>query len=149
MIVEQTQVRNRIDELKLSFSGYNRQLARQDITGERRERLESETQLLSEEIATLETLAQLGRVEPDRARIEAEVRSRVAHVRERIASDPDYRGIPEEMRDQASGELRALVLGPRRGPDHAQRTYHHGRARASRPRPHRPCRPCHPHPHAR
>src|SRR3954451_3375533 len=109
MIVEQTQVRNRIDELKLSFSGYNRQLARQDITGERRERLESETQLLGEEIATLETPGQLGRVEADRTRFEAEVRSRVAHVRERIATDPDYSNVPEELRDQASGELRALV----------------------------------------
>jgi hypothetical protein len=109
MIVEQTQIRNRIDELKLSFNGYSRQLARPDITGERRQRLESETQLLGEEITTLETLAQLGRVEPDRARIEAEVRSRMAQVRERIAADPDYSGIAEELRDQASGELRALT----------------------------------------
>jgi hypothetical protein len=108
MIVSQAEVRSRIDQLKLSFEGYKRQLDHLDLSSERKERLQNEVRLLQEEIATLETLAQFGRVELDRDKIEAEVRSRLAHVRQRLLSDPALREYTPEERDMASGELRAL-----------------------------------------
>jgi hypothetical protein len=108
MIAEQTEIRGRIDELKLSYDGYNRQLARLDITTERRERLEAETALLQEEIATLEKLAQLGRVEPDRGKVEALARDRIEVLRARMAEDPALVDFSGDERDQSSGEARAL-----------------------------------------
>src|SRR5258708_9274677 len=99
MIVSQAEVRSRIDQLKLSFEGYKRQLDHLDLSAERTERLQTEVRLLQEEIATLETLAQFGRVEPDRDKIEAEVRSRLAHVRQRLSSDPPLQQDNTEERD--------------------------------------------------
>lgn len=107
-MMSQNDVRNRIDQLKLSFDGYSRQLSRPGISAERRERLETSVRLLSEEMATLEKLSQFGRVEPDRDKIEAEVRSRLAVVRERLANDPELAEVAEEDRVFASGELMAL-----------------------------------------
>ena len=108
MIVSQGEVRNRIEQLKLSHDGYSRQLGRSDLSDDRRARLETSVRLLKDEIATLETLAQFGRVEPDRDKIEAEVRSRLEVVRERLASDPALADLPPEDRDLSSGEVRAL-----------------------------------------
>jgi len=106
--VSQAQVRSRIDQLTLSFEGYKRQLYHLDLSEERKERLQTEVRLLQEEIATLETLAQFGRVELDRDKIEAEVRSRLAHMRQRLASDPALHDYSADERDMASGEVRAL-----------------------------------------
>ncbi len=108
MIVSQAQVRSRIDQLTLGYEGYKRQLDHLDLSAERKERLQIEVRLLQEEIATLETLAQFGRVELDRDKIEAEVRSRLSHVRQRLASDPELQDYTVDERDMASGELRAL-----------------------------------------
>jgi hypothetical protein len=108
MIVSQGDVRNRIEQLKLSYDGYSRQLSRPGISVERRERLESSVNLLQEEMATLETLAQFGRVEPDRSKVEAEVRSRLAVLKERLANDPILGALEPEDRELASGALKAL-----------------------------------------
>ncbi len=122
MLVSQSYIRNHIEELKLSYGGYTRQLGRLDITSERRERLESENTLLQEEIATLEKLAQLVRVEPDRDKVEVAVRERLAEVRLRMSEDPSLAEFAQEERDQASGETRALTwaLGEDRLTQNAQ-----------------------------
>jgi hypothetical protein len=113
VIADQHRIRSRIEELKLSRNGYSRQLGGLALSPERRERLEVEVRLLDEEIATLEKIAQLGRVEPDRERVEAAVRERLEAVRARLAAEPAYADFPEEERDSASGEAKALlwVLG--------------------------------------
>jgi len=113
VFVNRQSIRNRIEELKLSLTGYERQLARLDLTPERKERLELETRLLGDEIATLEKIAQLGRVEPQQERVEAEVRERLEAVRARLASDPALLDLTPKERDAASGEIKALlwVLG--------------------------------------
>lgn len=108
MIVSQSDVKNRIEQLKLSYDGYSRQLSRSGISEERRDRLESTVSLLKEEMATLETLAQFGRVEPDRGKVEAEVRDRMAVIKERMEKDPVLGALDPEDRDLASGALRAL-----------------------------------------
>src|SRR5438309_972922 len=89
MLVSQSDIRNKIEELKLTHSGYTRQLNRLDITPERRDRLESETALLQDEIAMLEKLAQVLRIEPDSNKVETSVRERLATVRQRLSEDPD------------------------------------------------------------
>ena len=109
MLATQDQLRGRIEELKLSFNGYNRQLDRPNLTPDRRERLEVETQMLDEEIRTLEKLAQLGRVEADRAKIELSVRERLAVVRQRISADLDMQGFSQDDLDESSGEIRAFL----------------------------------------
>ena len=81
-----------IDELKLSYEGYKRQLSRPELSNERQERLKASVQMLEQEIGTLETLVQFGRVEADRAKIEAEVRERLDIVKQRLASDPALDG---------------------------------------------------------
>jgi acyl-CoA synthetase (AMP-forming)/AMP-acid ligase II len=78
MIVSQNEVRARIDQLQLNYEGYRRQLSRLELSGDRRERLERDVLLIGEEIATLEKIAQVGRVEPNRDRIEEIVRERLA-----------------------------------------------------------------------
>jgi hypothetical protein len=108
MLVSQAEVRSRIDQLTLSFEGYKRQLDHLDLSAERKERLQTEVRFLQEEIAVLETLAQFGRVELDRDKIEAEVRSRLAHIRQRLSSDPALQQYTSEERDMGSGEIRAL-----------------------------------------
>jgi urease accessory protein UreE len=108
MIVSQSEVKNRLEQLKLSYEGYSRQLARLDLSQDRRDRLETSVRLLQEEMSTLETLAQFGRVEPDRDKIEAEVRDRLAVVRARLENDPTLSGLPPEERYVGSGAARAL-----------------------------------------
>lgn len=109
MLVSQSDIRNRIEELKLSYGGYTRQLNRLDITDERCERLEIETGFLQEEIATLEKLAQLVRIEPDRSKVEASVRERLDAIRHRVSEDPSLAEFTQEERDQSSGESLALL----------------------------------------
>ncbi len=54
------------------------------------------------------TLAQFGRLEPDRDKIEAEVRSRLSILKERLANDPELAELAPEDRELASGALKAL-----------------------------------------
>lgn len=109
MIVSQEEIRSRIEQLRLNHDGYRRQLSRLDPTGERRERLELDVRLLEEEIATLEKIAQVGRVEPDRTRIEQIVRERLAVLGERSAGDPATARLTLQEREASSGEARALL----------------------------------------
>ena len=109
MIASQADIRSRIEQVKLSDSGYRRQLALLDVSSERRERLETDVRLAQEEIATLETLAQLGRVEPDRSKVEAAARERLDTVRARMSSDPALSQLTPEEQDMTSGEVRALL----------------------------------------
>lgn len=108
MLVSQNEVRSRIEQVKLGYEGYRRQLSRLSLDGERKERIETDVRLMQEELNTLETLAQFGRIEPDRDKIEAEVRSRLAALRARMAADPHLAQYSQEERDSSSGEIRAL-----------------------------------------
>src|SRR5205807_10568472 len=85
MIASQLEIRSHIEQLRLGQTGYTRQLAKLEISPERRERLEIDVRLAEEEIATLEKIAQLGRVEPDRAKVEAAMRERLLALRTRLA----------------------------------------------------------------
>ncbi len=109
MIASQNEIRARIDQLRLSYEGYKRQLARPGATEERRARLQSEVEIMGEEIATLEKLAQLSRLEPDRGKVEAAVRERLGIVREALGSDPSLGDLSDQERDLTSGEARAFV----------------------------------------
>src|SRR5690349_2667571 len=108
MLVSQSEVRSRTDQAKPSFEGYTRQRDHLGLSPERQERLANDVRLLKEELATLETLSQFGRIEPDRHKIEASVRDRLAHLRTRLAADPSLAPFTPEERDQSSGEIRAL-----------------------------------------
>lgn len=109
MIVSQNEVRARIDQLQLNYEGYRRQLSRLELSGDRRERLERDVLLIGEEIATLEKIAQVGRVEPNRDRIEEIVRERLAVLRDRLSADPSTAGLTPDERETISGEARALL----------------------------------------
>ena len=109
MIVEQVAVKSKLDELRLSYEGFTRQLARPGLSTERTERVQGELEMLREEIATLEKIHQLGRVEPDRARIEAIVSERLEAVREKLVADTRFAGLGPEELGAVSGEARALV----------------------------------------
>jgi len=109
MIANQAEVLSRIDQLKLDHDGYRKQLDHLELSPERLERLHADIRLLEQELSTLETLSQFGRVEPDRDKIEASARERLANVRERLAADPDLQDYSPEERDQASGEIHALL----------------------------------------
>jgi HEAT repeat protein len=113
MIVSQEAIKSRIEQLRLNHDGYRRQLAGLDLSSERRERLERDVQLLDEEITTLEKIAQVGRVEPDRARIEQIVRERLAVLHERFAADPATTRLTPQEREAISGEMRALLWAVR------------------------------------
>ena len=108
MLVSQNEIRSRIEQVKLGYEGYRRQLSRLNLEGERKERIETDVRLMQEELNTLETLAQFGRIEPDRDKIEAEVSSRLAILRDRMATDPDLALYTQEERDSSSGEICAL-----------------------------------------
>ena len=109
MLASQGEVRKRIDELRLSVDGYKRQLRTQAISTERRERLEAEVGLMEQEIATLEKIAQLGRVEEDRDKIETIVRERLKVLNERMAGDSALANLQSEQYEYTSGELKALL----------------------------------------
>ncbi len=109
MIVSQEAIKSRIEQLRLNYDGYRRQLSGLALSSERRERLERDVQLLDEEITTLEKIAQVGRVEPDRTRIEAIVRERLAILDERFAADPAAARLTPQEREAVSGEMRALL----------------------------------------
>lgn len=109
MLASQAEIKNKIDQQKLSHEGYARQLARGGTDPARRERLESDVRLLAEEIATLEKLLQLGRAVDDRSRIEQISRERLAEVREVLAANDALKDLSPQEREYASGEVTALV----------------------------------------
>lgn len=109
MLASQSEIKNKIDQLRLGYDGYSRQLTRPGLDTGRRERLEIDVRLLGEEIATLEKLLQLGRAVDDRARIEEIARERLQEMRLTLSEDETLRNLEEEQRDYASGEVRALV----------------------------------------
>ncbi len=109
MLASQGEIKNKIDQLKLGYDGYSRQLTRPTLDAGRRERLEIDVHLLSEEIATLEKLLQLGRAVDDRARIEEIARERLAEVRRALAQDDALSNLNEQEREYVSGEISALV----------------------------------------
>ncbi len=55
MIVSQNEVKSRIEQTRLSYDGYRRQLSRLDLEGERKERLENDVRLMQEELNPLDT----------------------------------------------------------------------------------------------
>jgi len=109
MLASQPEIKNKIDQLRLGYDGYSRQLTRPNLDSQRRERLEIDVHMLGEEIATLEKLLQLGRAVDDRARIEEIARERLAEVRRALADDDTLSSLSEGDRDYVSGEIRALV----------------------------------------
>jgi hypothetical protein len=113
MIVSQIEVRSRIESLKMSESGYKRQLERLDLSPERREMLQDRIAISQSEVATLEKVAQLIRSEPDSEKVEAAVRDRLAVVRRRVDDAGHSADLPPEDRVRSAGEIRGLlwVLG--------------------------------------
>lgn len=109
MIVEQAAIKSRLDELRLSYEGFTKQLNRHGISSERADRLQDDIEMLREEIATLEKVQQLGRVEPDRARIEAIIEDRLEAVRAKLSADPRFSGLQVEEWGAVSGEAKALL----------------------------------------
>ncbi|MEO6457599.1 MAG: hypothetical protein ABIO92_04915 [Chloroflexia bacterium] len=109
MLASQGEIKNKIEQLRLGFDGYSRQLTRPNLDAGRRERLEIDVHLLGEEIATLEKLLQLGRAVDDRTRIEEIARERLEEVRRALAEDDTLSNLNEQERDYVSGEISALV----------------------------------------
>lgn len=109
MIVEQAAIRSKLDELRFSHEGFSRQLERSGQSLERSERLRAELELLREEIATLEKVQQLGRVEPDRSKIGAAVEERLEAVRARLQAEARVAGLEPDQLGAVSGEARALL----------------------------------------
>ena len=109
MIVDQAAIKSKLDELRFSYEGFTKQLTRPGISAERAERVSAELESLAEELATLEKIHQLGRVEADRARIEAIVRERLDVVQTKLAADERFAGIEPESLGAVSGEVRALL----------------------------------------
>ena len=109
MLASQGEIKNKIEQLRLGYDGYGRQLTRPNLDARRRERLEIDVHLLGEEIATLEKLLQLGRAVNDRARIEEIARERLAEVRRSLAEDDALSSLNDQERDYVSGEIGALV----------------------------------------
>jgi len=109
MLASQAEIKNRIDQARLSYDGYSRQLARPTLESVRRERLEIDVRLLGEEIATLEKLLQLTRAIEDHSRVEEIVRARLGEVRATLAADAELSSRSAPERDYASGEVSALV----------------------------------------
>jgi hypothetical protein len=102
-------VRARIDHLRLSYDGYNRQLRNLALSEERRARLEAEVSVLAEEISTLEKFLSVLRVAPDPDKVETVARDRLGVVRARLAEDSSLADLEQEHRDNTSGEARALL----------------------------------------
>ena len=109
MLATPQEVRARIDHLRLSFDGYNRQLRNLTLSDERQARLEAEVSVFSEEITTLEKLLSVMRVEPDSDKVETVARDRLTVVRERLAGDPSLADLEQAHRENTSGEARALL----------------------------------------
>ena len=109
MLVSQGDVRSRIEEINLGNEGYKRQLRSPAISTERRERLETEVALMEEELATLEKIAQLGRVEEDRDKIEVIVKERLGLLQDKMKRESATSGLRPEEYGYASGEVEALM----------------------------------------
>lgn len=116
MIADQAAIKARIDELRLSHSGYTRQLGRPGLARERQQRLETDVALLDEEIATLEKIHQLGRVEPDSEKVEAVVLERLNVLAARYAEDSTLSHLQPDELGAASGEAKALMWALGRDP---------------------------------
>lgn len=109
MIASQAEIKSRIEELRLSHSGYTRQLGRPGLSRDRQERLEIDVELLQEEIATLDKILGLHRVEPDPAEVQAAVQSRLDVLAARYAQDPALAHLEPDELGSASGEAKALL----------------------------------------
>jgi hypothetical protein len=109
MIVEQSAIKSRLDELRMSYEGFTRQLGRAGLSSERAERLQGELEMLRDEIDTLAKIHQLGRVEPDRSRIGTIVQERLDAVISQLWEDPHLSTFEPEELGAASGEVRALL----------------------------------------
>ncbi|HEX8229920.1 MAG TPA: HEAT repeat domain-containing protein [Chloroflexia bacterium] len=109
MIVEQAVIKSKLDELRLSYDGFTKQLTRPGLSPERADRLQVDLEMLRDEIATLEKLHQLGRVEPDRARVAAAVEERLEVVRERLGEEFPGIGLEPNGVGAVSGEAKALL----------------------------------------
>jgi hypothetical protein len=109
MIVEQAAIKSRLDELRLSYAGFTKQLSRPGISAERAERVRSELESLAEEIATLEKIPQVGRVEANRARVGAIVQERLEVVQAKLSADVRFAGMESGALGAVSGEARALL----------------------------------------
>ena len=109
MIVDQAAIKSKLDELRMSYDGFTKQLTRPGLSAERAERLQVDLAMLRDEIATLEKLHQLGRLEPDRARVAAAVEERLEVVRERLGDEFPSIGLEPEAVGAISGEAKALL----------------------------------------
>lgn len=113
MIASRQEIKSRIEELKLSYTGYTRQLGRLGLTHDRAERLNIDVAYLTEEMATLDKVLQLWQVEPDAGEIQRLAEERLGALAQRYAGDPRFAELPADDLGLASGEARALlwVLG--------------------------------------
>ncbi len=109
MLAGQGEIKGRIDELRLSHSGYTRQLGRPGLSSERQQRLETDVALLDEEISTLEKIYQLGRMEPDRKKVEASVQERLDVLAARYSQDSALSHLKPDELGAASGEAKTLM----------------------------------------
>jgi hypothetical protein len=109
MIVEQSAIKSRLDELRFSYEGFAKQLAHPGHSNERAKRLQIELETLRDEISTLEKIQQLGKVEPDRSKIEALVEGRLDVVRANLQADARFAALELQELDAVSGEVRALL----------------------------------------
>ncbi|HUP27209.1 MAG TPA: HEAT repeat domain-containing protein [Chloroflexia bacterium] len=116
MLASASEIKGRIDSLRLSSEGYKRQLSRAGQSPERHDRLKIDIALLEEEIGTLEKLGHLVRLEPDAAKVEVAVAARLEEVRSALSTYEQLSGYPAEQRDSASGEARALLWALGRDP---------------------------------
>lgn len=109
MVASQAEIKSRIEELRLSHSGYTRQLGRPGLSRDRQERLEIDVGLLQEEIATLDKILSLSRIEPDHTKVQAAVQERLDVLAARYAEDPALAHLEPDELGAASGEARALL----------------------------------------
>jgi HEAT repeat protein len=109
MIVDQATIKSKLEEVRLSFEGFTKQLTRPDLSPERAERLQADLAMLRDEIATLEKLHQLGRLEPDRATVENAVEERLAVVRQRLEEETSSLNLEPQDLAAMSGEAKALL----------------------------------------
>lgn len=116
VIASQGEIKVRIDDLRLNHSGYARQLGRPGLSPDRRQRLELDVALLEEEISTLEKIHQLGRVEPDQAKIESIVQERLDVLAVRYSQDLSLAHLELGEIGAASGEAKALMWALGRDP---------------------------------
>lgn len=109
MIASRQDIKTRIEELKLSHTGYTRQLGRPGLSEERRERLLTDVAFLQAELGALDKVLQLCQVEPDAGEVQRLVEERLAVLAQRFAGDPRFAELEADDLGLASGEARALL----------------------------------------